>query len=60
MSSWTTPTITLVLLYIACHVIFTIWVTIGGYFDLVKLLHDLKEEPVDTTDDGRVVRNVPH
>ncbi|MCC7085073.1 MAG: hypothetical protein IT427_08705 [Pirellulales bacterium] len=54
MSSWITSTIVLTLLYIVGHVAFTVWVTIGGYFDLLKLLHDLKDESVDTTDNGRV------
>ena len=53
--NWTSATIALTLLYIGGNVAFTIWVTIGGWFDLMKLLKDLKEEQVDVTDDGRVI-----
>lgn len=58
MNSWLTPTIVLTVLCIVGNVVFTVWITIGGWFDLVKLLHDLRDENVDITDDGRVDRDL--
>jgi hypothetical protein len=39
---------------IIATVIFSIWVTIGGYFDLMSLFRDLKSERLNPDDDGRV------
>jgi hypothetical protein len=35
-------------------VIFSVVVSIGGYFDLLSLFRDLRHEEADETDDGRV------
>jgi hypothetical protein len=54
MSSWTFPTLVLTTLFIGGHIAFTVWVTIGGWFDLIKLLSDLNDEQIDPGDDGSV------
>lgn len=41
--------------FIATHVVFTVWVFIGGWFDLMHMFRDLSEERVDLDDDGRVI-----
>jgi hypothetical protein len=37
---------------------FFIVVTIGGFFDLLYLLKSLKEEALDSDDDGRVATKI--
>ena len=41
---------------IGMNFIFSIVISIGGAFDLMKLFKSLKKEAPDETDDGRVVR----
>lgn len=43
-----------VALLVATYVLFTIWVLIRGWFDLLYMLAELRREPVDLADDGRV------
>ncbi|MEX2306888.1 MAG: hypothetical protein WD738_04820 [Pirellulales bacterium] len=43
-----------VALLVATYVLFTIWVLIRGWFDLLHMLAELRQEPVDLADDGRV------
>ena len=43
-----------VALLIIVYVLFTVWVLIRGWFDLVHMLKELRQEPIDLTDDGRV------
>jgi hypothetical protein len=38
------------------YVIFFIFITIGGFFDLVYLLRSIHSEVLNPEDDGRVVR----
>jgi hypothetical protein len=53
--NWMYATVGLTFIYIIGNFIFSIWITIGGWFDLVALLRDLKSEQIDQDDNGRVV-----
>jgi len=54
MFSWPIATYILLLVLIVTHVLFTIWVLFFGWFDLLFLLRELKQENVNLADDGRV------
>ena len=54
MSNWSTATYIWVSVAMIANLLFSIWVTIGGWFDLRAMFRDLRKEQVDTTDDGRV------
>lgn len=54
MFNWPSMTYLSVALLVATYVLFTIWVLIRGWFDLVYMLAELRREPVDLADDGRV------
>jgi hypothetical protein len=54
MFSWPFITYFWITLLIVVHVFVTVWVLIGGWFDLMFLLRELVKERVDATDDGRV------
>jgi hypothetical protein len=54
MFDWPTMTYLSVAVLVATYVLFTIWVLIRGWFDLVYMLAELRREPVDLADDGRV------
>ena len=54
MFNWPAMTYLSVALLVATYVLFTIWVLIRGWFDLVYMLAELRREPVDPSDDGRV------
>jgi hypothetical protein len=54
MSTLALVTYILIAVSIISTVIFSIWVTIGGYFDLMSLFRDLKSERSNLEDDGRV------
>lgn len=51
---WYTATYIWVSIAMIANVVFTIWVSIGGWFDLRAMFRDLREQRVDETDDGRV------
>jgi len=59
MFDWPTVTYVWVTLLIVAHVFLTVWVLVGGWFDLLYLLRMLSEERVDSTDDGRVDSSPP-
>ncbi len=54
MFSWPIATYVLILVLIITHVLFTFWVLLFGWFDLMFLLRELKQERVNLADDGRV------
>lgn len=54
MSNWSIATYIWVSVAMIANLLFSVWVTIGGWFDLRALLRDLKSEQVDTSDDGRI------
>jgi hypothetical protein len=54
MFNWPAMTYLSVALLVATYVLFTIWVLIRGWFDLMYMLAELRREPVDLSDDGRV------
>lgn len=54
MLSWPIATYVLLGVLIATHVVFTFWVLLFGWFDLLFLLRALKQARVNVTDDGRV------
>jgi hypothetical protein len=56
MFNWPTMTYLSVAILVATYVLFTIWVLIRGWFDLLFMLAELRREPVDLADDGRVRR----
>ena len=56
MSGWAPVTYWYVGISIIVNFLFVIVIIIGGAFDLRHLLKCLKEEVVDETDDGRVIR----
>lgn len=45
-----------VAILVSTYLLFTIWVLIRGWFDLLFMLAELRREPVDLADDGRVSR----
>jgi len=59
MFNWPMVTYVWVALLIVAHVLLTAWVLVGGWFDLLFLLRMLREERVDSTDDGRVDTKQP-
>ena len=54
MFSWQVMTYVLAVLFIVTHVVFTAWVFVGGWFDLLHMFRVLSEEQVNPSDDGRV------
>lgn len=60
MLDWPIVTYILLLVLIVTHVLFTFWVLLFGWFDLLFLLRELKRERVNLTDDGRVESNRLH
>lgn len=56
MSAMAIATYILVSIFAFGYVIFFVVITIGGFFDLVKLINGIRTELVDPTDDGRVQR----
>lgn len=55
MNTWRVMTYLLSVAFIATHVVFTVWVFIGGWFDLMHMFRDLSMERVDLDDNGRVI-----
>jgi hypothetical protein len=55
MSDWSGPTTWAVLAIIAFNGVFTVWVLVGGWFDMVAFFRALQQQRVDPTDDGRAV-----
>jgi hypothetical protein len=58
MSDWSATTSWALRAIIAVNFALTVWVLVGGWFDLMALLVGLEQEQVDPTDDGRVVTPV--
>lgn len=54
MFNWPVMTYLFVVLLVATYALFTIWVLIRGWFDLMYMLAELRSEQVDLSDDGRV------
>ena len=54
MFSWQVMPYVLVAFFIVTHVVFTVWVFVGGWFDLLYMFRVLGEEQVNPNDDGRV------
>ena len=58
MSDWSVTTSWALRVMIAVNFLLTVWVLVGGWFDLRALLVGLEREQVDPTDDGRVIAPV--
>lgn len=56
MDAWMVVTYTLAVVFSVFFTIMTVVVTVGGIKDLKFLFKTLKEQSIDETDDGRVVK----
>lgn len=55
MRDWSATTSWALMVMLAVNFLLTVWVLVGGWFDLRALLVGLEREKVDPTDDGRVI-----
>jgi hypothetical protein len=54
MSNWAIGCYIYIGLFMLLNVGFTVAFTIGGLFDIIHMLRELREAEIDDTDDGRV------
>ena len=55
MSNWALACFWIAAFFIIANFVFSIAVTIGGFFDLLHLVRQLKESKINETDNGRAI-----